>query len=92
MYFRIRGYRAVAWNLKDLNIGGSGLTRINYGNISSTHKFVDTLKYYKQSLSQLTKTATEQENDAIKDLTAQYIANHDYFSNVWKTLKISEKN
>ena len=78
MYFLISGYRGVAWNSKDLNIGGSGLTRINYANISSNQKFRDTLKYYQQSLSQLTKTASEQEKDAIKELTAQYIVNH-YF-------------
>ena len=79
MYFFIRGYRARAWNSKDLNIGCTGLTRINFANIDNTHKFIDTLKYYQQSLSQLTKTVTEEDKEAIKKLAAQYIANHDYF-------------
>ena len=66
------------WNSKDLNIGGTGITRINFVNINNTHRFIDTLKYYQESLSQLTKTATE----AIKKLTTQCIANHDYFGTV----------
>ena len=53
---------------KNLNIGGTGLTRINFGNTNNTQKFIDTLKYYQQSLSQLTKTATEEEKEAFKKL------------------------
>ena len=68
MYFFIRGYRAMTWNSKNLNIGGTGLIRINFANINNTHKFTDTLKYYPQSLSQLTKTANKEEKEAIKKL------------------------
>ena len=51
MYFFIRGYKATAWNSKYLNIGGTGLASINLANINDNHKFIDTLKYYQQSLS-----------------------------------------
>ena len=68
MYFFIRGYRTTAWTSKNSNIGGTGLTRINFANINNTHKFIDTLKFYQQSLSQLTKTATEEEKEAFKKL------------------------
>ena len=68
--------------LKYLNIGGRGLTRINFANINNTHKCIDTLKYYQQSLYQLTKTATEEKKEAIKNLAVQYIANRDYFGTV----------
>ena len=90
MYFFIRGYRATAWNSKNLNIGGTGLTRINFTNVNNTHKFIDTLKYYQQSLSQLTKTATEEEKEVIKKLAVQYIAQHDYFGAVWEKLEIAK--
>ena len=66
MYFFIRRYRAAAWNSKNLNSGGTGPTRINFANINNTHKFIDTLKYYQQSLPQLRKTAIEEEKEAIK--------------------------
>ena len=91
MYFFIRGYRATTWNSKNLNIGGTGLTRINFANINNTHKFIDALKYYSRSLSLLTKTATEEEKEAIKKLAVQYIANHGYFGTVWEKLDISKK-
>ena len=91
MHFFIGGYGATTWNSKNLNIGGMGLTRINFANINNTHKFIDKLKYYQQSLSQLTTTATEEEKEAIKKSTVQYIANHDYFGTVWKKLDSSKK-
>ena len=90
MYFFIWGYRATNWN-SNLNIGGTGLTRINFANINNTHKFIETLKYYQQSLSQLTKRATEEEEEAIKKIAGQYIANHDYFDPVWEKLDVSKK-
>ena len=92
MYFFIRGYRATAWNSKELNIGGMGLTTISFANINNTHKYIDTLKYYQQSLFQLTKTVTEEEKQAIKKLAAQYIANHEYFGVVWEELEIAKKS
>ena len=92
MYFFIRGYRTTTWNSKDLNVGGTDLTRINFANINNTYKFVDTLKYYQQSLSQLTKTATEEEKEAIKKVAVQYIANHDYFGTMWEKLDIVKKS
>ena len=52
MYFFIRGYRVTTWNSKNLNIEGTGLTRINFANINNTHKFIDRHKHYHQSLSQ----------------------------------------
>ena len=52
------------------------MTRTNFANINNTNKFIDTLKCYQQSRSQLTKTATEKEKVAIKKLAVQYIANH----------------
>ena len=68
MYFFIREYRATTRNSKNLNVGGTGLTRKNFANINNTHKFIDTLKYYQESLSQLRKTATEEGREAIKKL------------------------
>ena len=91
MYFFIQGYRATNWNSKNLNIGVADLTRINFANINNVHKFIDTLKYYQQSLSQLTKSATKEEKEAIKKLAVQYIANHDYFGIVWEKFEVSKK-
>lgn len=53
MFFFIKGYKATAWGTKDLNIGGTKLTHINYGNIGVEVKFTDTIKYYQMSLAEL---------------------------------------
>ena len=57
MHFLKKGFNATVWNTKDFKIGGSGLTRINFANSSST-TFIDMLKYYQKTLLQLTKTVT----------------------------------
>ena len=33
--FFIKGYHATAWGTKDLNLGKTNLTHINYGNIAA---------------------------------------------------------
>ena len=38
-FFIIQGYRATAWNSKDLNIGGTGVTRIDFANINNTQQY-----------------------------------------------------
>ena len=53
-------------------------------------EYIDRHKHYHQSLSQWTKTATE-EKEAIKKFAVQYIADHDYFGTVWEKLDISKK-
>ena len=45
MYFLSQDFRATAWNTKGFDIGGTSLTNINFANISSKTKFLDTLKY-----------------------------------------------
>ena len=52
MFFLIKGYHARAWGTKDLNIGGTNLTHINYGNIGGEVKFIDTIKYHQKSWQQ----------------------------------------
>ena len=47
---------------------------------SITHKFIDTLEYYHESLSELTEA--EEKKEAMKKLAVQYIANHYYFGTV----------
>ena len=92
MYFLIQGFRVTACNTKDFTVGGSGLTRINFVNISSSTKFFDEVKYYQKSLAQLIKTVTDKEKNAIKKQTKQCLVRHDYFGPIWKQIASEEKN
>ena len=86
-FYFLRGFQASVWGTKNISIGGNRLTSINYMNINGGEvKFIDTLKYYQTTLAGLTKTATEQEKNAVKKLTEEFLISHDHFSRVWKFL------
>ena len=87
IFFLIKCYCATAWGTKDLNIGGTNLTHINFGNIGGEVKFIDTTKYYQKSLAELASALAEDEKNSVKLLTIQF--QHHYFSGIWKYL---EKN
>ena len=42
--------------MTNLLVGGTNLTNINFANIGEQIKFIDTMKYYQQSLSALAAT------------------------------------
>ena len=55
-FFLVKGIRLSVWKSRDLSTGGSNVTNVNYVNIGDQVKFVQTLKYYKQSLAVLSAT------------------------------------
>ena len=91
MYFLIKGIQVSVWRTKDINIGGSGLTSINYANFGQM-KFIDTMKYFLSSLGKLAETLDETEKERVEKLTMQFLTSHDYFSSVWRSLSIFQKN
>ena len=89
-YFFLKNIRLSVWRTKDINISGKNLTDINFASIDN-FKFIDTLKYYQTSLSQLSETANEKEKEKIQKLTIQFLTTHDYFSIVWKNLTYEQR-
>ena len=57
--FVLKGIRLCFWRTKQLNIGGTNLTNVQYANIGNQIEFIDTMKYYQQSLSSLAKNASK---------------------------------
>ena len=92
LFYFLKTYVAVAWCTKKVNIGGNHLTRANYGNINNEIKLIDSLKFYKKSLSQLSSTMTNEEKTAVKNLGKKFLNCHYYFSTVWPYLLINKKN
>ena len=78
MYFLIKAIRLSVWETKDINIGGTGLTNINFASIGNI-KLIDTTKYYLTSLGKLASTLTDTENTRIDALTKQFLMQHRYF-------------
>ena len=74
--FLKKGLRLGAGWRTNLSLGGSNLTNINYANIGEQIKFIDTIKYYQQSLAVLDAAMTETEQQNIKKQCRKFIANH----------------
>ena len=51
MCYLLKGIRFSVLKTKDINIGGNGLTDINFANLGTQVKFVETMKYYLASLA-----------------------------------------
>ena len=65
-FFLLKGIRLSVWKTTNLSISGSNVIKINYANISEKVKFIDTMKYYQQSLANLAESMTDQEIENIK--------------------------
>ena len=91
MYFLIKGIRLSVWETKDINVGRTGLTNINFASIGQV-KFIDTMKYFFSSLGKLAETLDPIEKERVEKLTVQFLTTHDYFSKVWHELSLNQKS
>ena len=80
MLFLIKEIRLSVWGTKDVNIGGTELTNINFASLGSQVKFIDTMKYFLTSLGQLASTLGKVEKARVEKLTLQSLNQHGYFS------------
>ena len=91
IYYMVKGYRSITWGTKEFNMGGTNLTNVNFANISSEVKVIDTLKYYQTSLANISSTANEIEKRNIKESIQSFLTNHYYFSKIWSNLNQIDK-
>ena len=82
IFYMVKGYRSVCWGTKDFKMGGTNLTNVNFANIGSQVKIIDTLKYYQSTLASITATADEIEKCNIKKTIQNVLSKHTYFSKV----------
>ena len=92
IYYMVKGYRSSVWVTKDLRMGGTNLINVNFANISTQVKIIDTLKYYYTSLANISSTVTVEEKKNIVETVDFYLKNHSYFSNIWQSLDPNNKN
>ena len=72
-FFLLKGLRAGVWRTRDLIIGGKNPTDINLANIGNQIQFLDTIKYFQQSLGALANSLTDQEKSAISRECEKFI-------------------
>ena len=85
-FYVIKGFSAPVWKTKNITMAGNNITNLNFMSIGLEVKFIDSLKYYQQSLANLTATLTDNEKIAVRNLTIQFLESHSHFSNIWKYL------
>ena len=71
----LKGLRLGTWKTRDLTIGGKNLVNINFANIANQVNYIDTYKYYQQSLSVLVSTMTDEERFCVKKECKKFIEN-----------------
>ena len=91
IYFSIKVIRLSVWGTKDINIGRTGLTNINFACIGNI-KFIDTMKYYQTSLGKLASTLNDIKKNRVEVLTKQFLMPNRYFSNTCLMLTEKQKN
>ena len=72
LFYFMKTYIASAWCSKELNIGGNNLTHAHNGSISSEIKLIDSLKFYQQSLEELSSTLIPEEKQPLKTLLKNF--------------------
>ena len=71
IFYMVKCFRSLCWGTKDFNMGGENLVNVNFANIGSQIKIIDTLKYYQTTLANITATSDEIEKDKIKKMCTQ---------------------
>ena len=90
-FFVIKGIRLCVWRTKQLGIRGNNLTNINFANTGNQVKFIDTVKFYQQSLASLAETTTNEKQE-IRDGCEKFIKRHNYYSGVYKNISNKGKD
>ena len=79
IYYMVKGYRSSVWGTNDFRMGGTNLVNVNFANISTQIKIIDTLNYYQTSLANISSTANKTEKKSIAELVEFFIKGHIIF-------------
>ena len=82
MHYFIKAYITSGWCSKSLNIGGTNLTQVNFGNIAGEIKLIDTRKFYQKSFADLASTLPDEKIAAVKKVTEKLLNEHYYFPTI----------
>ena len=77
----LKGIRPSVWETSDIAIGGKNPTNVNFANIKSQVKFIDTIKYFQQSLGSLADSMTDEEKHNVRKNCRNFIADKLMFLN-----------
>ena len=63
------------WETSDISISGKNPTNINFAIKRNQVKFIETIKYFQQSLGNLVDSMTDEEKQNVRKTCRNFIAN-----------------
>ena len=84
-FFSLNGLRAGVWRTRDICIGGKDPTNISFANIGNQVMFLDTMKYFQQSLGALANSSTDSGESTIRKECKKIINKDENFSKEFNT-------
>ena len=64
-FLLLKGLRAGVWETTEISIGGKNPTNVNFAIVQNPVRFIDTVKYYQQSLVSLAASMTDIEKENV---------------------------
>ena len=86
-FFSLNGLRAGVWRTRSICIGGKDPTNISFANIGNQVMFLDTIKYFQQSLGALANSLTDSGKSTIRTECKKFINKDENFSKKFKTVQ-----
>ena len=72
-FFFMQGFRPTVWETTDIKIGAKNASNINFAAIGNQVRFIDTIKYFQQSLPNLASSMNDVEKQSIRDTFARVL-------------------
>ena len=70
----LKGIRPSVWETTDISIGGKNPTDLNFAVFKNKVRFMDTVKYFQQSLGSLADSMTDTERDNVRNICKKFLA------------------
>ena len=71
-FLSLKGIRPSVWETTDISIGGENPTDVNFAIIKNQVRFIDTIKYFQQSLGSLADSMTDTERDNVRNICKKF--------------------
>ena len=72
-FFFMHGFRPKVWETTDIKIGTKNTSNINFATIGNQVRFINTIKYFQQSLANLAGSMDDVEKQNIRDTFARVL-------------------
>ena len=70
----LKGIRPSVWGTTDIDIGGKNPTNVTFAITKKQVKFIDTVKYFQQSLGSLADSMSDVERQKVRKICSRFLA------------------